>query len=46
MAAAAVTAGLLASVVEIVICFILGKALEAAWTIVYAMQFLVFIGMW
>ena len=46
MAATAATVGLLASALEISICFVLGKALEAMWTIVYAMQFLVYIGMW
>ena len=46
MAATAVTVGLFASALEIGICFVLGKALESMWTIVYAMQFLVFIGMW
>ena len=37
MAAAAVTASLFASAFEITLCFILGKALEAMWTVVYAM---------
>ena len=35
-----------ATVFELVMCFILGKALEAMWTLIYAMQFLVYIGMW
>ena len=35
-----------ATVFELTMCFILGKALEAMWTLIYAMQFLVYIGMW
>ena len=46
MAATAAAVGLASSVVEIALCFVLGKALEAMWTLIYAMQFLVFIGMW
>ena len=46
MAETAVAVGLVSTVVELSICFVLGKALEAMWTMVYAMQFLVFIGMW
>ena len=46
MAAAAVTVSLFASAFEITLCFVLGKALESMWTVVYAMQFLVYLGMW
>ena len=46
MAETAVAVGLVSTIVELSICFVLGKALEAMWTMVYAMQFLVFIGMW
>ena len=46
MAQTAATVGLFATVFEIALCFILGKALEAMWTLIYAMQFLVYIGMW
>ena len=35
-----------ATVFEIVMCFVLGKALEAMWALIYAMQFLVYVGMW
>ena len=46
MASTATKVGLTATVIEIALCFVLGKALDAMWTVVYAMQFLVFIGMW
>ena len=46
MAQTAATVGLFATVFEIALCFVLGKALEAMWTLIYAMQFLVYIGMW
>ena len=46
MAATAATVGILSTAFELGLCFVLGKALEAMWTVVYAMQFLVYIGMW
>ena len=46
MAATATRVGLFATAFEITLCFVLGKALDAMWTVVYAMQFLVYIGMW
>ena len=46
MAKTAATVGLFATIFEIVLCFVLGKALESMWTLIYALQFLVYIGMW
>ena len=46
MAATAAAIGLFATILELALCFVLGKALEAMWTLIYAMQFLVYIGMW
>lgn len=37
MAAAAATVGIFATVLELALCFVLGKALEAMWTVVYSM---------
>ena len=46
MAATAAAVGMFATIFELAMCFVLGKALEAMWTLIYAMQFLVYIGMW
>ena len=46
MAATAATVGIFATVIELIMCFVLGKALEAMWALIYVMQFLVYIGMW
>ena len=46
MAETAAAVGMFATAIEIILCFVLGKALEAMWTLIYAMQFLVYIGMW
>lgn len=46
MADTAEKIGMFASAFEIIMCFFLGKALESMWTLIYAMQFMVYIGMW
>ena len=46
MAETAAAVGMFATVFELAMCFVLGKALESMWSLIYAMQFLVYIGMW
>ena len=46
MAAKAAAVGVAVSIWEILMCFVLQKALNSLWILINALQFIVFLGMW